>query len=330
MNKSRVSIVIVNWKTPELLAGCLDSICADCHSCDFEIWVVDNASGDYSLDMLAKDYPSVRVIANSENVGFARACNQVIPLATAPFVLLLNPDTVVVEGAITKLIEYMEANPQAGAAGPKVLNPDGTLQLACRRSFPSPEAAFYRLTYLSRLFPRHPLFARYNLTYADPDSQLDVDALSGSCMIVRKQAIDDIGLLDEDIFMFGEDIDWCWRLKQAGWRVTYLPSASLYHYHGAASRLRPVGATINLHKGMEVFYRKHLAQRYWAPFNALVYLAIWTRAAIYVVLYTVLSRLPAKEAGVFARSHQGAPAQKAGSDSALRQPVSTGARHSSR
>lgn len=287
-----VSVVIVNWKTPELLAACLDSVLADTRSAEFEIWVVDNNSGDHSVEMMRQRFPSVNLIANSENVGFGRACNQVIPVATGKYVLLLNPDTVVVDDAISSMANYLDENANCGSVGPKVLNPDGTLQLACRRSFPTPAASFYRLTYLSKLFPKSERFAQYNLTYADPNQVLDVDALSGSCMMVRKTVVDTVGLLDEDIFMFGEDIDWCWRFKEAGWRVTYLPTAEVFHYHGASSRLRPVGATVNLHKGMEVFYRKHQAPHHNAVFNALVYAAIWFRAAIFVVLTTVQSTLP--------------------------------------
>lgn len=279
-----VSIVIVNWKTPGLLAACLDSLLLDGGAEEFEFLVVDNGSADGSVEMLRQRYPFVKVIANSENIGFSKACNQVIPLARGRYVLLLNPDTVVAAGAVGRLADFLDQNASCGAAGPKVLNPDGSLQLACRRSFPDPLAAFFRISYLSRLFPGHPLFARYNLTYTDPNSVLEVDALSGSCMMVRRQAIDGVGLLDEDIFMFGEDIDWCWRIKEAGWKVYYVPEAVVCHHHGAASRLRPVGATIDLHKGMEVFYRKHLAARYWAPFNMLVYAAIWTRAGIFIVL----------------------------------------------
>ncbi len=278
-----ISIVIVNWKTPRLLSGCLDSLFADAGSRDFEIWVVDNASGDGSLAMLEERYPRVRVIANEENVGFARACNQAIARSSGRYVLLINPDTLAVGDAVSRLAEFMDANPQCGAVGPKILNPDGTLQLACRRSFPDPLAAFFRLSYLSRLFPRSKLMARYNLTFEDPDSLLEVDALSGSCMMVRRQAIETVGVLDEEWFMYGEEIDWCWRIKKAGWKVVYNPQAVIYHYHGAASRLRPVKATISLHHGMTLFYRKHVAPRYWAPFNALVYAGIWLRASIFVV-----------------------------------------------
>jgi GT2 family glycosyltransferase len=296
VSKPRVTIVIVNWKTPKLLAGALRSILADPQSDGFEIFVVDNNSGDGSVEMLRHDFPTVLTIANRDNVGFGRACNQVIPDATGEYVLLLNPDTVVMDRAISKMADHLDTHPECGAVGPRMCNPDGTLQLACRRSFPDPAAAFYRLTYLSRIFPNNPRFARYNLTHADPNQELDVDALSGACMMLRNSTIKQIGLLDEDIFMYGEDIDWCWRVKEAGLAVRYIPDAVIYHYHGASSRFRRVGATINLHKGMEVFYRKHLAPKYWAPFNWMVYTAIWARASVMIVLSFIYNYLPQKAA----------------------------------
>jgi GT2 family glycosyltransferase len=290
----KVSIVIVNWRTPQLLRGCLLALGNDEHKDSFELYVVDNASGDESLSILANEFPYVNVIANEKNVGFSKACNQVIPKAKGGYVLLLNPDTVVVDNAVSKLAAFLDNNLQCGAVGPKILNEDGTLQLACRRSFPSPKAAFFRLTYLSKLFPKLPLFAKYNMTYIDPDKAVAVDALSGSCMMVRKNVIDKIGLLDEDIFMFGEDIDWCWRIKQAGWQVFYNPQAVIYHSHGASSRLRPIGATFDLHKGMEVFYRKHLAKKYWPIFNQLVYMAIWLRALLFVMVNLIKAQMSNK------------------------------------
>jgi GT2 family glycosyltransferase len=291
----KVSIVIVNWKTPDLLARCLDSIATDKNHQDFEIFVVDNNSGDQSVPMLKERYGYVHLIENTDNLGFSKGCNQAIPLAKGDYILLLNPDAVVVESAISTMAEFLDENPKTGAVGPKVLNPDGSLQLACRRAFPSVSASFFRLTYLSLLFPKHPAIAKYNLTSADPDKLLEVDALSGSAMMVRRQAVDKIGLLDEDIFMFGEDIDWCWRIKEAGWNVMYIPTAVVYHIHGAASRKRPVGTTINLHKGMEVFYRKHLAKNYWPVFNLLVYAAIWMRAAVFIVVNLLRGFLPRQE-----------------------------------
>lgn len=302
MENTKVSIVIINWKTPDLLAGCLRSIIERTKEISYEIFVVDNNSADGSVEMVRRHFPQVNLIANDANVGFAAACNQVIPQAHGEYVLLLNPDTMLVDNSIFELARYMDDHVRCGAVGPKVLNTDGTLQLACRRAFPTPRASFYRLTYLSKLFPRHPEFARYNLTYADPDQEMEVDALSGSCMMVRNSAIKRIGLLDEDIFMFGEDIDWCWRLKQNGWSVNYVPRAQIYHYHGASSRFRRVGATINLHKGMEVFYRKHFAGSHNKLFNLLVYTAIWLRAGIFIALSCLRNMLPqkTKELSVFA------------------------------
>jgi GT2 family glycosyltransferase len=284
MPAPRVSIVIVNWKTPKLLAQCLQTIKLDPQSDGFEIWVVDNASNDGSVEMLRADFPYVKVIANTVNTGFSKGCNQAIPLTTGQYVLLLNPDTEVKDRAIAKMADFLETHRDCGAVGPKVLNTDGTLQLACRRAFPDPAAAFYRVTYLSRLFPNNQTLARYNYSFANENELLEVDALSGSCMMVRREVVEKIGLLDEDIFMFGEDIDWCWRIKQAKWKVYYYPEATVVHVHGAASRFRPIGATIDLHKGMYVFYKKHLAQKYWAPFNLLVYAAIWLRAGIFVLV----------------------------------------------
>lgn len=313
----RVSIVIVNWKTPKLLADCLVSIAADRGSAGFEIWVVDNNSQDESLDMLAECFPQVHVIANAENVGFPRACNQAIAKATGQYVLLLNPDTVVVGNAISDLADFMDSRGQVGAAGPKILNSDGSLQLACRRAFPDPVAAFFRVTYLSRLFPRHRQFARYNMTYKDPDELLPVDGLSGSCMMVSAAAIKAAGLLDPEWFMYGEELDWCWRIKQKGFAIYYFPQAVIYHFHGASSRLAPVKATISLHHGLFLFYRKHLAARYWAPFNWLVYGAIWLRAIIFALAAGVRKLVP---------GYSRTPAQVVSPEPKMRQTSSAGSR----
>ncbi len=291
----KISIVIVNWRTPALLKQCLDTVSKDEEAKSFEIYVIDNASHDESLSVLAREFPYVKVIANDQNVGFSKACNQAIPKAKGKYILLLNPDTIVVDSAISKLGAFLDNHPLVGAVGPKILNEDGTLQLACRRSFPSPTAAFFRLTYLSKLFPENPHIAKYNMTYTDPNKEAEVDALSGSCMMIRKNVVEKIGLLDEDIFMFGEDIDWCWRVKQYGWQVFYYPQAAIYHSHGASSRLRPVGTTFDLHKGMAVFYRKHLAKNYWPIFNQLVYMAIWLRAILFVIVNLVKAQMKAPE-----------------------------------
>jgi GT2 family glycosyltransferase len=286
----KVSVIVVNWKTPDLLANCLDSLTGDSSFAAMETIVVDNNSQDESVPMLKEKYPQVQLIENSDNKGFSKAVNQAIPLCSGEYILLLNPDAKVVGNAISTLAAFLDANESVGACGPKVLNSDGTLQLACRRAFPDLAASLYRITYLSHLFPKNPTFSKYNMTYADPDQLLEVDALSGSCMMIRRSVVDRIGLLDEDIFMFGEDIDWCWRVKEAGMKVMYVPESVVYHIHGASSRKRPVGTTINLHKGMEVFYRKHLARKHWALTNCLVYAGIWSRCLLFILINVARSR----------------------------------------
>ena len=188
--------------------------------------------------------------------------------------LLLNPDTVVPPGALDALVAFMEANPDVGACGPKLLLGDGTLDVACRRSFPTPEIAFYRLTGLARLFPNSPRFGRYNMTYLDPDVQTEVDAVVGACMLVRAGVVREVGLLDEAYFMYGEDLDWAFRIKQYGWKIMYVPSVVVHHYKRASSRQRPFQSIRAFYDAMRVFHRKHYAATTPAPLNALIELGI--------------------------------------------------------
>jgi GT2 family glycosyltransferase len=185
-------------------------------------------------------------------------------------VLLLNPDTVVPAGALDALVGYLEAQPAAGACGPKLLLADGSLDLACRRAFPTPEVAFYRMTGLSRLFPRSPRFGRYNMTFLDPDVETEVDAVVGACMLVRGPVVREVGLLDETFFMYGEDLDWAYRIKQYGWKVMYVPGVTVHHYKRAASRQRPFRSIRAFYDAMRVFHRKHYAATTPAALNLLI------------------------------------------------------------
>ena len=279
-----VTILIVNWKTPHLLADCLDSIKQDSKFAMLKVVVVDNNSQDESVAMLKTKYPWVELEVNNQNLGFSKACNQVMTRLETPYVFLLNPDTKVEKDATSKLLDFIQTNPTIGIVGPKVLNIDGSFQLACRRSFPSPMASFFRLTYLSYLFPKNKYVAKYNLTYMDQNQICEVDSISGASMLIRKDVLDKIGFFDENIFMFGEDIDLCWRAKLAGFKVFYYPRATIYHVHGASSKKRPVGTTINLHNGMFVFYKKHLAKDYPFIFNWLIYLGIYVRMTVFIVI----------------------------------------------
>ncbi len=258
-----IGIVIVNYNTRELLRRCLQSVYSS-EGVSFIVYVVDNASGDGSAAMVAAEFPQAHLIANTDNVGYPRANNQGLRAMGFPdagqtrYALLLNPDTELPPHALREMVAFMDEHPEAGAAGPKVVLPNGQLDLACRRSFPSPEVAFYRLVGLSQLFPRSRRFGRYNLTYLDPDQEAEVDSVVGAFMLVRREAIAQVGLLDETFFMYGEDLDWAFRVKAAGWRVYYTPRVSILHVKRAASRQNPY-ARIAFWQAMRHFYQKHYA-----------------------------------------------------------------------
>jgi len=259
-----LGIVIVNWNTRDLLRNCLRSL-AHATGVSYQIVVVDNASDDGSAEMVRREFPHVTLIANDENRGYPAANNQGLRLLgferdgpdDAPrYALALNPDTVVPPGALHEMVAYMDADPRIGAAGPKLVLLDGSLDLACRRSFPTPEISFYRMVGLSKLFPRSRRFGRYNLTYLDPDVETEVDSVVGAFMIVRREAIQRVGLFDETFFMYGEDLDWAYRIKQAGWTVMYNPRVTVTHVKRAASR-QSRRAQREFYRAMLIFYRKH-------------------------------------------------------------------------
>ncbi len=266
-----LGIVIVSYNTRDLLRACLQSVYASQVDFAFDVCVVDNASPDGSAEMVAAEFPQTRLIANAENVGYPRANNQGLrafgfkdapsnePPANSPtFALLLNPDTEVPPDALARMLEFMSQHPDAGIAGPKLVRPNGALDLACRRAFPSPEVSLYRMTGLSRLFPHSRRFGRYNLTYLDPNQMTEVDSVVGAFMLVRATAIAQAGLMDEQFFMYGEDLDWAYRIKAAGWKVYYNPVVEVLHVKRAASRHSP-RAQIEFYRAMDIFYRKHYA-----------------------------------------------------------------------
>jgi GT2 family glycosyltransferase len=287
-----LAIVIVNYNTRDLLRHCLRSIAAGGTSCAPEIWVVDNASRDGSAEMMRAEFPHAHVITAPHNGGYAYANNLALreivgdggwgmgdgaespspipQLPTPDYVLLLNPDTIVPPGALDALVAYMQARPDVGACGPKLLLADGSLDLACRRAFPSPEVAFYRMTGLSHLFPRSPRFGRYNMTFLDPDTETEVDSVVGACMLVRSAVVREVGLLDEAYFMYGEDLDWAYRIKQYGWKIMYVPSVTIHHYKRMSSRQRPFRSIRAFYDAMRVFHRKHYAATTPAALNVLI------------------------------------------------------------
>ncbi len=289
---AQLDVVILNYNRGDLLRACLRSIFASETNHTITPWVVDNASTDDSVAVVEREFPQARLIRNERNSGFASGNNlalrQIVDAAasggSAPaasgdaavrrYVMLLNNDTVVDPDALHALVEYLEQHPRVGAIGPKLLLLNGSLDLACRRSFPTPAVSFYRMTGLSRLFPRSPRFGRYNLTYLDPDVKTEVDALVGAAMVVRAEVIREVGLLDEAFFMYGEDLDWCYRIKSLGWRIVYYPRAVIHHHKRAASTRRAIPSIRAFYDAMRIFHRKHYAQRTVAPVNWLIEVGI--------------------------------------------------------
>ncbi|MDP2952951.1 MAG: glycosyltransferase family 2 protein [Chloroflexota bacterium] len=255
-----LSIVIVNYNTGDLLRECLRSLFASEGDFTYQVTVVDNHSQDGSAALVRREFPQVDLLENPENVGYAQANNQGLKSRKARYYLLLNPDTVLPPGALRGMLSFMEEHPQAGIAGPKLMMADSRLDLACRRSFPTPEVSFYRLSGLGRLFPKSKRFGRYNLTYLDPDQEAEVDSVVGAFMMIRGETLEEVGYLDEEFFLYGEDLDFAYRAKKAGWKVYYYPQVTVVHYKRRSSSQNRKRAQHEFYRAMHLFYRKHYAK----------------------------------------------------------------------
>lgn len=258
---NELTIVIVNYNSKAFLEQCVRSIVARTQGISFEIVVVDNASRDRNFDLLKSQFPRTLVILNQENRGFAVACNQGIRAKPAPFYLLLNPDCVVGEEAITRTLGFLKSHKEAGIVGCRVLNQDGSLQRACRRSIPTPSVALSHFLGLDRLFARSSRRETYHLTSRDSYQTYQVGAVSGSFLFLRQQLLDEIGGLDERYFLYGEDLDFCYRATLAGWKVYFFGGAEVTHYKRRSSSSDASGATFHFYNAMKLFYRKHFAAK---------------------------------------------------------------------
>lgn len=276
-----ISICMVSLNCREVLSACLESIQSTCSSFNYEIIIVDNASSDGTLEYLKKCFPEVQIVRNISNVGFTKATNQAIEKSSGQYILWLNTDTILKVDALPKLLQFLEANPKVGIAGPKVLNPDGTFQPQCRRGLPTPMAALSYLLKLDRLFPSNHAMRQYLLSYLPIDSANQVNAVSGCCLMARRQVWNDIGPLDEDYFGFGEDLDWCVRAKKVGWEVWYYPGSAIIHLKGQGGvHAKPYHKVWGIHQAMRMFYFKHLRADYSWFATGLVYSAIWVSFVI--------------------------------------------------
>ena len=263
-----LSIVIVNWNVVGLLRRCLSSIVGELRPepgldlvlpgtlWSYEIWAVDNASTDGSSEMVREEFPYVHLIANSENLGFTVANNQAIVKSKGKFILLLNCDTEVVDDALATMVAYMEEHSDVGVLGPQLRYPDGEIQ-SSRRRFPTMATAYLESTILQQWFPDNSILQRYFMADVPDDHVQEVDWVVGACLMTRRQVVDQIGLLDEGFFMYSEELDWCYRAKQAGWKVVYLPSAEVLHYEGRSSTQVVPARHIHFQSSKVRFFRKH-------------------------------------------------------------------------
>jgi GT2 family glycosyltransferase len=208
--------------------------------------------------------------------------------AKGAFLLLINPDTIVQEDTFSSLINFMERTPDAGAATCKILNPDGSFSVDCRHSIPTPMAAFWKLIGFSKLFPKNKIFGRYNLTYLDPEQMYPVDAISGSFMLIRRLAFQQVGYLDEEYFMYCEDIDLCYRINKAGWKIYYVPESSIIHYKGESTKKNNLDYIINFNRSLYIFYKKHFQKRYITPIRWLILIGIFLRG-VFIYIKNFLS-----------------------------------------
>jgi GT2 family glycosyltransferase len=257
-----LSIIIVNYNVKEFLQNLIHSIEKASTNITKEIIVIDNASDDGSVEFLKEKFPQVKLIVNQKNLGFGKANNIGLKQATGKYILLINPDTIVAEDTFEKMVQFFETNKNVGLAGCKILNPDGTLQLACRRSFPGPWTSFTKVTGLSLLFPKSKLFARYNLTYLDENQSYEVDAISGSFMMMRREVYKKVGGFDEQFFMYGEDLDICYRIQKAGFKVFYVHTTQIIHYKGESTKRSSLDETKVFYNAMHLFVKKHLSSSF--------------------------------------------------------------------
>ncbi len=286
----KLSIVIVNYNVSCFLEQALNSVYKALRHVEGEVFVVDNNSADNSLAMLAAKFPQVKVIANKENVGFAKANNQAIRISTGEYVLLLNPDTVVEEETFEKCLRFMDATPDAGGLGVKMVNGKGEFLPESKRGIPLPAVAFYKLFGLSKLFPNSKRFGTYHLSYLSDDEIHSVEVLAGAFMLMRRSVLDKVGLLDEDYFMYGEDIDLSYRILLGGYKNYYFPETRIIHYKGESTKTGSLNYVHVFYKAMQIFARKHFSQKNARLFNFLIDCAIWFRASL-AALKRILMRL---------------------------------------
>ena len=250
-----------------------------------DVWVVDNASSDGSIAFLQPHFPTVHFVRNEDNVGFSRANNRAIRLSQGEYVLLLNPDTIATRAALEASVRWMDTHPEAGSVGAALYNAHGQFAWESRRGVPTPLVSFCKITGLNRLFPRHRVIDRYYMRFLDREKPSQIEILSGAYMMLRRKALDEVGLLDETFFMYGEDIDLSYRLLQGGWKNYYVPQPIL-HYKGESEHPSTIRYVNVFHQAMIIFYEKHFSQRYFLS-GLLIRLAVYFKAFLTLLKHGV-------------------------------------------
>lgn len=285
----QLSIVIVNYNVRYFLEQCLLSVVRATTNVEAEIFVVDNASSDGSVEMLQQKFPLVKRIANTQNVGFSKANNQAIEKCTGEYILLLNPDTVVAEDTFEKCIAFMKNHPQAGALGVRMIDGRGNFLPESKRGLPTPAVAFYKTFGLAKFFPKSKIFGRYHLGYLSEYETHEVDVLSGAFMLLRKKTLDETGSLDETFFMYGEDIDLSYRITKAGYKNYYFPDTTIIHYKGESTKKGSLNYVKVFYNAMLIFARKHFSSNQSGLFSMLIHFAIVFRGLLTLLAGAVAS-----------------------------------------
>lgn len=283
----KLSIIIVNYNTYNLTKQTIDSIIGEHHDFNYEIILVDNASSDGSINKLQDEFRNIvitqklRIIMNKDNLGFAKANNIGIKFASGKYILLLNSDTVLKENCLEKCIGKIEKDRNIGALGCKVILANGELDHACKRGFPSPKASLY---YFLKLYKRNELkYGQYNALHLGEDDIGEVDCLTGAFMLMPKLIFDKVGGLDEDFFMYGEDIDLCYKIKELGYKILYYPEAQIIHYKGGSSKKKRSKVIYDFHQAMWIFYKKHYYKKYNFAVTFLVFIGIWLKYLVEII-----------------------------------------------
>lgn len=271
-----VTAIVVSYNVKDPLMDCLTAFYRTTDM-PVEAVVVDNASSDGSAEAVAEWFPQAALIRSSQNLGFGRASNLGLEKARGRFILALNPDVTVEPECVGRLVDFLLVRADVGAVGPRLARPDGRLDLAARRGFPTPANAFYRLSGLSQIFPRSRVFARYNMGHLSPDEAHEIDSGTAACLLLRRATLDGVGFFDPDYFMYGEDLDLCYRIREGGWKVYYLPNARALHLKGAATRKRTARMLFEFHRAMWTFHCKHFADGRPEFVNGLIWAGTWLR-----------------------------------------------------